>query len=204
MAKGLNDQKLNKKLNKKPNKLCKTIRFFLSLVLILGLGYVLFNYVPFIAKYDTYVIVTNSMVPVINVDDVAVIDSSFTIDDLNNGDIIAFLTDINGDGTDEVVVHYLYSVEEINGETVIKSIAHGSEQPDRWDLSEDDIIGKHVLTIRKIGSFLRFASSTFGKIVLVFDVLIIYLLFEIFADDKKKKDDKNNIVNKKKQEKPEE
>ncbi len=178
--------KVNKE-DKNQTMVRKTIRFFISLAIILILGYVVFNYVPFIAKYSNHVIVTDSMVPVINVNDVVIIDNSYEIDDLDIGEIIAFNVDINNDGNDEIVVHYLYSVEEIEGEVIIKSIAHGQNSPDPWELSPDDILGKHVATIKTIGSFLRFASSTFGKIVLIFDVIIIYFIIELFSENDKKK-----------------
>jgi len=183
-----------KELKKKPTKLNKTIRFFLGVVLIFAIGFVIINYVPFIAKYDNYVIATGSMEPVISVRDVVLIDSSTTIEEIKVGDIIAFNVDINLDGIDEVVVHYLYSVEEIDGELVIKTKPEISDQADEWDLTEDDILGKHVMTIRKLGGFLLFAASTFGKVVLIIDIVVIYLIIEFLADPKKeKKNEKKNL-----------
>lgn len=172
------------KTNRKPKKLNKSIRFLISLVLILVIGYLIFNYVPFISKYSNHVIVTDSMVPVINVNDVVVIDNSYEINDLNPGDIIAFNVDLNNDGTEEIVVHYLHSFDEETG--AIETIAYGQEDPDPWDIDSDDILGKHVLTIENIGSFLRFASSTFGKIILIVDVVVIYFIIDLFTEDDKK------------------
>lgn len=186
-----------KKSKTKPTKLKKTIRFFLGVVIILAIGYGVLNYVPFIAKYDHYVIATGSMDPVISIRDVVIIDSSTTIEDLEIGDIIAFNVDINNDGVDDVVVHYLYSIEEVDGEIVIRTKPEISDQIDEWELSVDDIIGKHVGTIRKLGGFLLFASSTFGKVILLVDVVAIYVIIEFLFVPKKEEITKSNDTEKK-------
>jgi signal peptidase I len=182
-----------KKTKKERTKLNKTVRFFVSVILILLVGYGVLNYVPFIAKYDSYVIATGSMAPVINVRDIAVIDSSVTVDELEVGEIIAFNIDINDDGIDDVVVHYLYSIEEVDGELVLRTKPEISDQVDGWVLTVDDYLGRHVLTIRKIGGLLLFASSTIGKVVLLLDVFAIYLIIEFLADPKKEKKDQKEI-----------
>ena len=167
----------------------KTIKFVIGLIIIIAVGYGVLNYVPFIAKYDQYVIATGSMDPIIAIRDIVIIDPSKTIDDFEVGEIIAFNVDINDDGEDDVVVHYLYSVEEIDGEIIIRTKPAISEQIDAWELSPEDIVGKHVGTIRKLGGFLLFASSTFGKVVLLVDIVAVYLIIEfLFEPDKKKKE----------------
>lgn len=183
------DKNVTKKAKSKKQRSLtnKTIRFFLSVMLIILVGYSVFNYLPFVAKFDSYVIATGSMAPVINVRDIAIIDSSVTVDELEVGEIIAFNVDINNDGVEDVVVHYLYSIDEIEGELVLKTRPEISDQVDEWSLTTDDILGRHVLTVRKIGGFLLFASSTIGKIVLVIDVVAIYLIFEFLAEPKKEK-----------------
>lgn len=177
------------KLNKKNTS---WIRFFLSVVVILGLGYIILNYVPFIAKYDHYVIVTNSMEPVINVGDVVIVDTSVKPEDMAVGQIIAVRADINEDGTKEVIVHYLYSVTDENGTTIYRTHPEKSPSPDPWTLTADDIVGAYVLTIPKIGPALLFAQSTIGRIIIIVDIVVIYLLFELFS--KGKKEDKNKAI----------
>jgi len=169
---------------KNNNKLFTSIKFFTSIFIIIGVCYITFNYIPFIAKYDHFVIVTGSMEPIINIDDVVIIDSSINNDDLEIGDIIAFTTDINFDGKDEVVVHYLTSIIDTNGIKTYKTTPEISNTEDSWVLDDNDILGEQVLTIPKIGSFLRFASSTIGRIVLVVDLLVVYLLFEFIPKSK--------------------
>lgn len=182
------------KSNKKTSKFLKGIRFFVSVALIFAVGYAILNYVPFIEKYDQYVIVSGSMEPVIMIGDAVIIDHSVDLNELNEGDIIAFNADINDDGVDEVIVHYLFSIEEIDGVRTFRTKPEISDDIDDWVLTDEDILGIHVKTIPNIGSFLRFAQSTIGKIVLVFDIVIIYLMIEIVTDSKDKKTKKENSI----------
>lgn len=178
-------KKEKNELQSNPKKKTKTnwVRFFLFLAFIIIIGYVIFNYVPFIAKYDYYRILTGSMDPVIKVNEVVVIDTSINHEDLQVGDIIAFYADINDDGTDEVIVHYLNSINEDGGVTTYKTKPEVSNREDPWTLSDDDIIGIHVLTLPKIFGFI---TSTIGKVILIIDVIVIYIIVEIFFDDNKK------------------
>lgn len=181
------------KTKKTNNSIVKAIRFFLSVALILALGYVTLNYVPFIAKYDHYVIATGSMDPVIKIGDVVIIDTAVPLEELEEGQIIAFVPgeDINNDGVfDDIVVHYLYSITEVDGERVYKTKPEISTQLDPWELHDEDIVGVHVLTVKNVGSFLMFAQSTMGRIILVVDLVVIYLVVEMFSDSKKKEKQK--------------
>ncbi len=180
--------KKEKNVSKKTESNTKTswIRFFLSVAVLFGIGYVIFNYVPFIAKYNHYVIVSGSMEPVIMTYDVVIIDTSVNVDDLNPDDIIAFHTTV--DGNEIIVVHYIYSITEENGETKILTYSEKTTL-DEWVLSGDDVIGIYKYTIPNIGRMVLFLESTIGKIVLVADLLIIYIIVDVFFDsDKKKKD----------------
>jgi len=168
-------------------KVMGPIKFVVSVVIIMVLGYVLFNYVPFIAKYDHYVIATNSMEPIINVGDIVIINTDVTFEELEAGQIIAFYADIRGDGKEVVVVHYLYSITTTDGVRTYRTKPEISESIDPWTLEDSDIVGTHVGTIPKIGPFLLFAQSTIGRIVIVADVIVIYILLSLFPSSKKPK-----------------
>jgi signal peptidase len=166
-------------------KIMGPLKFVLSVASIIALGYVLFNYVPFIAKYDHYVIATNSMEPVIDVGDIVIIDTDVNYEELEAGDIIAFYADIRGDGKQEVVVHYLASVTTGEEGRTYRTKPEVSEELDPWTLDDADLVGTHVATIPKIGPVLLFAQSTIGRIALILDVVLIYVLFSFFPSTKK-------------------
>lgn len=188
----IKDRSLNENINiKESNKLKSAIRFFLSVALIIAAGYAILNYVPFIAKYDSYVVLTGSMVPVINPRDVVIIDTSVSVEDLEAGQIIAFYADKDDDGgEDDVIVHYLYSITYEGDNVIIKTKPEISDSLDDWELTEEDIIGVHTTTIKGIGSILMFATSTIGRIVLIFDLVIIYIVIEMFSGNKDSKNKK--------------
>ena len=124
------------------------------------------------------------MDPVIKIDDLVIIDTSTSMDDLQAGDIIAFYAPL-GDNI-VVYVQYLYSITETDGVRTYKTKPEISDQLDGWVLVDDDIIGTHVLTVRKIGSFFLFAQSTIGKVILAIDIVVIYLLVEFLSSSKEK------------------
>jgi len=167
------------------------IKFVLSIIVLLAIGYIVFNYVPFIAKYEHYVIATDSMEPVINVGDIVIIDTDVALDELEAGQIIAFYALVQGNRV--VVVHYLDSITIIDGVRTYKTRPEIVDDVDEWTLEDSDIIGYHTVTIRKIGPFLLFAQSTIGRIVLVADVIIIYILFSAFPSSKKSKKPSNPV-----------
>ena len=161
------------------------LRFVIGVALLLVTGYLVITYVPFFSKYDHYVIGSDSMEPVIMVGDVVIIDTTYSLDAMKVGDIIAFRADIHQDGNIVVVVHYLYSITEVDGVRTFQTKPEISNSPDGWELVDADIVGLHVLTIPKIGPILLFAQSTVGRIVIIGDVVLIYVVLEMFKPKKK-------------------
>ncbi|PKL00679.1 MAG: signal peptidase I [Tenericutes bacterium HGW-Tenericutes-1] len=180
------------------NKKCKAlnqstlnaIKFVFSVILIFTIGYLVFNYVPFIAKYNHYVIATNSMEPIINVGDIVIIDTGIDHEDLEEGQIIAFYADIRGNGEKVVVVHYLDTIITTDGVRTYRTRPEINDDLDPWTLQDFEIVGAHVATIGKVGPILLFAQSTIGRIVIIADVVIIYILMSAFPSKKTKKEDK--------------
>lgn len=194
-----NEIKSSIKLNKNSSKILKIGRILLNVILVLFVAYV-------IIAFDSFFILTDSMEPIIDVENTVIINRYSPIDKLDKYDIIAFYADLNDDGTDEVVVHYVYSIEETNGVYSIRTVRHNideetnttifdlSEQEtvlqlDEWTLSKDDFVGKLKFVIKNntFGSFLLFSSSTIGRIVLVIDLIVIYIIIEMFSTPDKKR-----------------
>ncbi len=174
-------------------KVMGPLKFVISIIIIMVIGYVIFNYVPFIAKYDHYVIATNSMEPVINVGDIVIINSDVELEALEVGQIIAFYADIRGDGKKVVVVHYLYSITTNDGVNTYRTKPEISDNVDPWTLVDSDIVGIHVASIPKIGPFILFAQSTIGRIVILVDVVVIYIILSFFPSSNKSKKTTNQI-----------
>lgn len=165
-------------------------KFLGSSALIFLALFAIINYVPFIARYDHYVIVTGSMEPVISVGDVVIVDNNINYDELEKGMIISFKVDINNDGIIDTVVHYLDEILETqNGEKIYRTKPEISDQQDPWSLEDSDITGVYKFQIGFIGRLLLFAQSGLGKLVIIVDILVIYLLFYFLGKPPKKNDE---------------
>lgn len=126
------------------------------------------------------------MTPVINVGDVVIVKET-SIEDVKVGDIAAFYTDINNDGTDDVVVHYIDMITTTDDEKTFKTKPEVSDSQDDWVLEEDDIIGIYEFQINNVGSFLLFLQSWPGRIFIIVDVVIILYIIDYFEKNKKQK-----------------
>ncbi|MFW5841806.1 MAG: signal peptidase I [Bacillota bacterium] len=143
-----------------------------------------------IVQVKPFIVVTQSMEPVINVDDLAFV-RNVDIDKLEEEDIITFYADINYDGEEEIVTHYIYSIDDNgSGEPVIRTRRYFEDEDDiiadTWQLSEEDIIGQYMFKIPKIGVPIRFLQSPFGIAALVVNAAVITGIVILLKEDKKK------------------
>lgn len=163
-----------------------TLRFVLILIIIYVILVLSFQYLPFLNKYHTYAIQTNSMEPVIDVGDIVII-KEIEIDEIQVGDIMAFNVDVTGDNKDDVVVHYIDEIIPFGDEYIYKTRPEISDQQDRWTIEQDDIIGRYQFQMHNVGRILLFLQSTIGKIVLLVDIIIVSVIYDIlFKKDKNK------------------
>lgn len=140
-----------------------------------------------IFQFKPYVVITESMEPVLNVNDMVVV-YNVDPDKLEVGDIITFRADIDYNGSKEIVTHYIHSItEDVNGNLEFRTNRYGSTVPDTWKLSEQEIIGVYGFHIGKIGIVLEFLRSPFGIAALGVNVVIIGAIVYIVKSDKKGK-----------------
>ena len=94
---------------------------------------------PFVAFFGDSIMVTTttSMLPVLNPNDMIIVESA-SIDEIKEGDIIAF------DSHQEmgIVAHRVIEVFERGGSTVVDTKGDNNEKPDPWYVTDDDLIGK--------------------------------------------------------------
>jgi len=175
------------KLNLKEETI-ETVKFAAILVLIIVVISLAFRFVPFLNVYHTYAIKTDSMEPTIMVGDVVII-KEIEIDDIKVGDIAAFYVDITNDGKDDIVVHYIDEIIPHGDKVVFKSKPEVSTEQDSWTLEESDIIGVYKFKVNNVGKFLLFTQTFVGKAVIIIDILIVSIIYDMFKkpDDKKKK-----------------
>lgn len=164
------------------SKLLKNIKtgmfFIVSGILIL---YIVINiFMPEstvkVFGFKPYVVITDSMEPYINVNDLIFVKNP-KADELVEEDIITFYVDINYDGEKEIVTHYIDSIIDNNGYLVFKTHRHfeDGEQvfTDYWAIGEDDILGEYIFTIPYVGAIVQFVKSPFGIAAMVVNIGVI-------------------------------
>lgn len=130
--------------------------------------------------FKPFQVITVSMEPVLNVDDIVIV-KRFNIEELEVNDIITFSADVDYNGVKDTVTHYIYSITELpSGDYQIRTIRHNGVTPDPWILAEDDIYGLYSFHIPALGIFANFIRSPFGIAIIIVDIAallgIIYLL----------------------------
>ena len=180
-----------KKIKLKQNTI-ETLKFAVLLIVIVFAVKLIFTYIPPLNAYNMFSIQTDSMDPIIAPGDI-VITKEIDPKDIEVGDIVAFHVDITGDGKDDVVVHYIAEINTVNDKLTFKTKPHVSELQDRWTLEEEDIVGIYTYQVDNLGKILQFAQSWVGITIIIIDILIISVLYDVLF--KKKNDKKENNSN---------
>lgn len=128
-----------------------------------------------IFQFKPYIVATESMEPYYNVNDM-VVATRFNIEDAEVGDIITFKADIDYNGTDEVVTHYIYSIDTSGEEAIIRTNRHFEDNesvtPDTWLIPASDVIGTASFHIPYAGLIIGFIKSPFGIGVILLNIAI--------------------------------
>ena len=143
--------------------------------------------------YGAYVIVSGSMEPLIKVRD-AVIIKRASIDNIKIGDVVTYRsTDPAFNGI--LVTHRVVSIDEKNGEKIFITKGDHNETIDRTPVSFNQIQGKVVMRVPKIGYIKYFLVEYYGWIIAVVvpSVCVIgYDIVKLFKGIKKTKDNGEN------------
>jgi signal peptidase len=184
------------KKNKLKKETLDTLKFIGLLVTIVIMINLAFTYVPPLNKYDLFAIKTDSMDPVIAPGDV-VITKEINPEDIKVGDIVAFNVDITNDGIDDVVVHYIAEINTYNNELIFKTKPHVSDLQDRWTIEEQDLIGIYEYQVNNIGEILLFAQSWVGRVMILVDIIVISVVYDVLFGKKKDKLKENHEIKEK-------
>ena len=150
--------------------------------------------------FSAYTIVSPSMVPAINVLDVVVTMRVNSTEDLEKGDIITFnSTDYRYSGV--LVTHRIVDIEKTtSGEYLYTTKGDNNNTQDSLRISFDEIYGRVLFRIPKIGYIQYYLSSILGwvAIIIVPAVMIIgYDVYKLVKTLRSKEDNTKKIDNKK-------
>ena len=127
-----------------------------SIIAFISIYYVVTNrilrrinnkYVPLISAYT---IVTNSMEPNLNIYDLAVDIKVDNNTNIKKGDIITFVSS-NTNSNGQTITHRVVDIIEENNITYYKTKGDNNSKEDDLLITKDNIIGKYLFKIPKLG-----------------------------------------------------
>ncbi len=168
---------------KKRVKIIKTVFFIIFVILlynILLVGISEANKLEGINLfgYKTYIITSESMKPTINIGDV-IITKKCKEEELKANDIITFKKENEITNT-----HRIIRIEEENGNKVFVTKGDNNKLQDEKKVSFNEVQGKVVLNIPKLGKIIEFMQNKIVLLVILLLILII-LFLNILKSEKK-------------------
>lgn len=177
------------------NRIMKIISSAIFVVLVLLIILIVFYIVRvnFLASNDKlgevkinfYTILTQSMYPTIKAGDV-VITYKEDNNKYNDGDVITFVSEQNGGIT---ITHRVEEVYNVNDSYSYKTKGDNNNAPDNEITSGDNVLGKVVVKIPKVGYIQQFLVSKTGWIVAVILPclgIVIYDILKLFKHTARK------------------
>lgn len=127
---------------------------------------------------SAYVIASPSMVPTIKVND-AVIIKRVNNDNLQVGDIITFANDdLNVNGY--TITHRIVGKEQTsNGEYIYYTKGDNNNREDNGIVKKEDIYGKVILKIPKIGFIQNFITKPTGFFISILVPMTLFVFYEL-------------------------
>ena len=150
--------------------------------------------------FSAYTIVSPSMVPTINVLDVVVTMRVNSPEDIEKGDIVTFnSTDYRYSGV--LVTHRIVDIEKTsNGEYLFTTKGDNNNTQDSSRISFNEIYGRVLFRIPKIGYIQYYLSSILGWVAIIIAPAVMIIGYDIYKLIKtirsSDKEDKNKIKKK--------
>jgi len=166
-----------RKLNIKSEKLKKVLalasRAMLAVAALLLVAYAMVaSFSDANPGIKAYAVATGSMDPVIPRGSL-VIAKKADFDNLQEGDIVTFLVDVNLDGKKETVTHYFDGYVVKDGINYFATRSEVTGLRDRWLVPASDLRGVCVFSVPQFGKLSLFASHPIGLLCLAADGLIL-------------------------------
>ena len=130
--------------------------------------------------FSAYTIVSPSMVPSINVLDVVVTMRVNSPEDLKKGDIVTFnSTDYRYSGVR--VTHRIYDIEKTSyAEYLFTTKGDNNNTPDSSRISFNEIYGRVLFRIPKIGYIQYYLSSILGWVAIIIVPAVMIIIYDIY------------------------
>lgn len=147
----------------------RIINGFLLLIILLLIGS---RWITFTVPIQMFHVLTGSMTPTIDRGSLIITTAKPTSDRLGIGDIITF------EMQSELVTHQIVGLEERQDELFYTTKGDANDKNDFSPIKLEQIKGKVLFALPKLGKFANIIQSRSGKIALLLTVLQIWLLLD--------------------------
>ena len=119
---------------------------YIVIPLAIAVGFLIF---PFVIYHGNQIMVvtSDSMFPTLKPHDLIVVEQ-VSIDKVQEGDIIAFDSHVEGIG---IIAHRVFEISEDNGEVGIDTKGDHMDEPDHWTVYDDDLVGRVTDVVPSMG-----------------------------------------------------
>lgn len=170
----------------------ESVKIIIMLAIVIGgtIGFVFGLRVALRIEYPLMVVVSESMVPTLNVGDIIVVQGSLNACEIKAstseggvGDMIVF----REPGTLNIfVVHRAIDKISMGNTWYFKTQGDNNPYPDLWNVPENNLIGKVIGRIPLFGYLFLFLRTPLGLIMFII-LILIFLFQEYFSNGKKEK-----------------
>ena len=188
------------KIERKKKRTITLIKIFNVVILLIIIPILIYN-ITIIIKYiqnpketpdflgfKTYEIVSRSMENTINKNDIIVV-KKVDKNEINKNDIISF------DNGNEIITHRIVDIENINGQTLYTTKGDNNRFADDEKISFEQIEGKYVFKLSKLGYLMNFLKNRYFLIIL-FIILIFCFIHIINVKKRIKNREEKRMMNK--------
>lgn len=160
------------KTQKRTKKVLKYI--LLSFLIVLFIVNLILSFEENTHVFGIYMfnIVSESMEPTFNVNDLVVVKKVDT-SELNDGDIITF----ENDG--KVISHRILQISKNRNGVKIQTKGDNNEVQDPYELTAEQVYGKVIFSIEKLGRFVTYIQNANGFLNIVIFAIIVYILVSL-------------------------
>ena len=144
------------------------------------------NDVPSFMGYKPFIVLSNSMLPTIEVGDI-VLDMTVDPSKLAVGDVISFR-----EGTSTVITHRIVNITESGGTRQFTTRGDNNNTDDSNPVQQTDVEGKMLSNVHHVGDAALFMQTKSGMLIFIVLPLVLLVCFDIFRrrslDKSKKKE----------------
>ena len=164
----------NKKMTKKIIKCIILVGLIILFIINLILSFEENTHILGIYMFN---IVSESMEPTFYVEDLVVV-KKCKLEDLQKGDIITFKEE------DRTISHRIVEITKEKGEVKFITKGDNNDVPDRDAVEMQDVYGKVLFSIKKLGKVVHYIQKARGFINIAFFIVIVYILVSLRDNQK--------------------